>query len=265
VALDRQSIEKQDFPLGRRGYDQEAVDAHLSTIAEEVEALKRSAGGSAGSLASSAGEQVRAIVEAAETTAGQIRADAEREAEQLIVEARKELESARQQAAKQATEQLSDVAESAATMLELLDALGQEVGTLQETVRGGATRLRDDLPALQSKLRALGDSVAAPAVEDVVVLEEAIVVTEDEEPGAAAEEAREAEAPVAVVEAAPAGDEEEGAAEASEEDLEGARLIALNMALNGSSREEIDSYLDENFDLSNRKALLDEVYASVEG
>ena len=48
-------------------------------------------------------------------------------------------------------------------------------------------------------------------------------------------------------------------------DVEGARLIALNMALNGQSREETDRYLAENFDLPDRKRLLDEVYASVEG
>ncbi|MDX6666975.1 MAG: hypothetical protein QOK04_355, partial [Solirubrobacteraceae bacterium] len=29
MALDRQSIEKKDFPVGRRGYDPQAVDAHL--------------------------------------------------------------------------------------------------------------------------------------------------------------------------------------------------------------------------------------------
>ena len=49
------------------------------------------------------------------------------------------------------------------------------------------------------------------------------------------------------------------------DDVEGARLIALNMALNGQSREETDRYLAENFDLSDRSALLDEVYATVEG
>ncbi|CAA9536984.1 MAG: hypothetical protein AVDCRST_MAG85-4224, partial [uncultured Solirubrobacteraceae bacterium] len=48
-------------------------------------------------------------------------------------------------------------------------------------------------------------------------------------------------------------------------DVEGARLIALNMALNGQSREETDRYLAENFDLSDRQALLDEVYESVGG
>jgi hypothetical protein len=48
------------------------------------------------------------------------------------------------------------------------------------------------------------------------------------------------------------------------EDTEGARLVALNMALNGTSREETDRYLAENFDLADRGALLDEVYATVE-
>ena len=48
-------------------------------------------------------------------------------------------------------------------------------------------------------------------------------------------------------------------------DVEGARLIALNMALNGQSRAETDKYLAENFELNDRGALLDEVYATVEG
>lgn len=49
------------------------------------------------------------------------------------------------------------------------------------------------------------------------------------------------------------------------EDAEGARLIALNMALNGQPREEADRYLSENFDLADRSALLDDVYSTVEG
>ena len=44
---------------------------------------------------------------------------------------------------------------------------------------------------------------------------------------------------------------------------EGARVIALNMALGGSSREETASYLAENFELEDPDALLDEVYARV--
>ena len=37
--------------------------------------------------------------------------------------------------------------------------------------------------------------------------------------------------------------------------------MALNMALNGTPREETARYLDENFDLQDTKGILDEVYA----
>ena len=47
------------------------------------------------------------------------------------------------------------------------------------------------------------------------------------------------------------------------EDEEGARLVALNMALNGTPREETDHYLAEHFTVEDRAALLDDVYARV--
>ena len=46
---------------------------------------------------------------------------------------------------------------------------------------------------------------------------------------------------------------------------EGARVIALNMALSGSPRDETARYLSENFELDDPEALLDEVYARVSG
>jgi hypothetical protein len=48
-------------------------------------------------------------------------------------------------------------------------------------------------------------------------------------------------------------------------DLDGARLVALNMALNGDSREDTSRYLEENFAVPDRERLLDEVYAAIEG
>ncbi len=42
---------------------------------------------------------------------------------------------------------------------------------------------------------------------------------------------------------------------------EAPRLIALNMMLDGSSREEVGRYLDENFDLEDPGELLDEVWS----
>ena len=37
------------------------------------------------------------------------------------------------------------------------------------------------------------------------------------------------------------------------------------MALNGESRADADRYLAENFKLSDRQKLIDEVYAAIEG
>jgi hypothetical protein len=41
---------------------------------------------------------------------------------------------------------------------------------------------------------------------------------------------------------------------------EAPRLIALNMVLNGASRDEVARYLDENFELENAAEVLDEVW-----
>jgi len=48
-------------------------------------------------------------------------------------------------------------------------------------------------------------------------------------------------------------------------DLDGARLIALNMALNGQSREDAERYLAAHFQSIDRLKLIDEVYAAIEG
>ena len=47
----------------------------------------------------------------------------------------------------------------------------------------------------------------------------------------------------------------------SESDDAGARLVALNMALDGASREEIEAKLAEDFALADSGTLVDEVLA----
>jgi hypothetical protein len=44
---------------------------------------------------------------------------------------------------------------------------------------------------------------------------------------------------------------------------EGAQSIALNMALNGTPRNETRRFLEEKFDLDDPEAILEEVYARV--
>jgi hypothetical protein len=52
---------------------------------------------------------------------------------------------------------------------------------------------------------------------------------------------------------------------ATEGSGEGARLIALNMALSGTPRDETARYLAENFELDDPDALLDDVYSRAGG
>jgi DivIVA domain-containing protein len=270
VALERQSIEKKDFPIGRRGYDPEAVDGHLRSLAEEFDELKRSARRRSETLASAASEQVRAIVEAAETSAADIQRQAEEEAREIRAEASAEAQAAREQATAQARDYVGKVSESTAVMLQRLDAMESELSALIESLRTGSNRLNADLQLLEGNLGEVSDTlVSRPRFEpepegeetmiaepdDAVLIEEEIVVESSEdfyrEP---------------VAEPEPAGVSSLAAEEAdSSDDTEGARLIALNMALNGTPREETDRYLAENFQLSDRRGLLDEVYASVEG
>jgi DivIVA domain-containing protein len=285
VALERQSIEKKDFPIGRRGYDPDAVDAHLGALADEVEELKKSSRRRSETLATSASEQVRAIVEAAESSASQIQRQAEEDAAEIRAEASGESQSTREQATEQARQYVGQVSESTAVMLQRLDAMESELSALIESLRTGSNRLNADLQLLEGNLTEVSEAVAprprferepeagADLSADVAVEDAEAGV--DSEPAYAeleADEADEADAPAgydeteAVEEADELDDDAEpaGAADGSD-DTEGARLIALNMALNGTPRDETDRYLAENFSLSDRSGLLDEVYASVEG
>jgi F0F1-type ATP synthase membrane subunit b/b' len=290
VALDRQSIEKRDFPIGRRGYEPAAVDAHLASIAREVEALKRAKAGGAApdapaarqppqSLASVASAQVQAIVEAAESSAYAIEREARDNADQTAKDAARDAQRTRDEAIERSQEHVGKVHEATALMLQRVDAMEGELSALVESLRTGANRLSADLSLLSGNMGELYAAAgrpshadapavtpappppaapaapaatkpaapAAPIVADVVIVEEsAEVLALDDVPAAS--------------DAAADGD---GAA-ADDDDIEGARLIALNMALNGQSRDETDKYLAENFDLSDRAALLDEVYATVE-
>ena len=276
MALDRQTIEKKDFPIGRRGYDPDAVDAHLKLLADEIDELKRSARRRSESLAAAASEQVRSIVEAAETAASDIQRQAEDEARDIRAEATSEADSTREHATSEAREYVGKVAESTTGMLERISAMENELGALIESLRTGSNRLSADLQLLEGNLAAVKNAVvprpqfepehpapspaadvtaapaaaveqAGPAVPSAEPFEPSADVAPDEVP-----------AEVSSAEAAPAN-------HTNGVEDESARLIALNMVMNHTSREEIDRYLAENFKLTDRRGLLDEVYASFEG
>ena len=205
---------------------------------------------------------MQAIVEAAESSAAAIERDARERAEQTAEDAAREAQRIRDEAVERSQDHVGKVHEATALMLQRVDAMESEINALVESLRTGANRLNADLSLLSGNMGELYDAAggtsadtvpAAPIVEDVAIVEQAEVVVEVVEDEDEAEEVEE-------VEVASAG----GAAD-DDEDLEGARLIALDMALNGRSREETDEYLAQNFDLADRERLLDEVYAAVEG
>jgi DivIVA domain-containing protein len=302
VSLERQSIEKKDFPVGRRGYDPDAVDAHLSALADEIAEFRRSTRRRSDTLASSASEQVRAIVEAAEISANEITRDAEKDAREIREEANNEARATREEATDQARDYVGKVSQSTNEMLQRLDSMEQEFSSLVEALREGGNRLNADLQLLEGDLSGVSDLVvprpkfepepdepddepvadaapepaisAAPdqvaadtAMTETIVAPEANVDTGQEEELGEGELYVPPETGPSDYDYAPAADHRSAAAAGADDsdDAEGARLIALNMALNGTPREETERYLSENFQLSDARGLLDEVYASVEG
>jgi DivIVA domain-containing protein len=240
--VDRDAIERRDFPVVRRGYDQAAVDAHLRRVADELEARRgRPPAAPRTSLAAGTSEQVRAILEAAESSAAELRADAGRRASGYVAR----------------------VEEAAGGMLARLDELERELGTLLDALGRSGERLTEGLARLQREVRELpGAAVAADVPPATVAVEESVPGPDPGEPPVPEEDF--AAAAPAPVEPSANGDEA-GAAPAPAadpaSDEAGARLIALNMALSGTPREETARYLGEHFALADPEALLDDVYA----
>jgi len=237
--------------------------------------LQRAAasGGADMSLASTAGSHVQSILEAAETAAAEIERQALVDAQKVREEADLDAERTREDAVAKARKHVASVARIAATLLERVGAMDGEVTALIESLRAGAGRLAGDLGAVEMSMGELYDAAsgnstppaARPAEEPPrpqsqpqpqqqppspafeAQLDEAMA-------GAPAQAAPEPSAPAPVEAEAPGGG-----------DVDGARLIALNMALNGESRADTERYLAENFQLPDRLKLVDEVYAAIEG
>ena len=291
MELDRQSIEKRDFPIGRRGYDPAAVDAHLRTLAAEVEELRYALESRAGeTLGSSAGTQVQGILEAAEATAADIEQKASEDAWRTRAEADADAERTRADAVARAQAHVAAVAQATAVLSERVESMDAQSAALVESLRAGASRLATDLSAVETNMVELYDAAAGrggdaaadergqeedspPAAPAPVVqghaefVPAATLAPSPPTPASASADSAAAAAPPVPPPApsSPAPPRSEPRAGAGNGDLDGARLIALNMALNGDSRAATDRYLAEHYELGDRQKLLDEVFAAVEG
>jgi hypothetical protein len=145
---------------------------------------------------------------------------------------------------------VAHVAEAADALRERIDALERELTGMLGTLRGGADRLRSELDAVAegtARLAAASDGAApaeiAPTALGATVGEAAAAEPADEEVGE--------EPALAAVE------------EASERstDVIGARMVALQWAMEGRTRDETERHLAEHFDLPDRAAVLEVAYA----
>lgn len=303
VELDRQVIERRDFPIVRRGYDPASVDAHLRALAADVEELRREAQSRGGdSLAAVAGTQVQGILEAAQATAETIEREAAQAAQATRAAADTDARRVRDESIARAQERVAAVSQATDVLLARVATMDGEAQTLVESLRTGAGRLANDLAEVEGNMSVLYDAAAGrteggegtqsvapvtePEVRYVTVDDAAVVAPPPAQPHEApfaerpddSHEGMQGDPYAEAVQGGAVQLDEHGrepsppvaspmapAVAASSEDLDGARLVALNMALNGDSREETDQYLAENFAVSDRERLLDEVYAAIEG
>jgi DivIVA domain-containing protein len=271
VDFDRQAIERRDFPVSRRGYDPASVDAHLRALASEFAELQRPAEGSETSLASSAGTQVQSILEATETAAAEIESQALEHARSVREAADQDAERTREQAVERARAHIAAVEEATAALLARVQSMDGEVGELIEGLRAGAGRLAGDLGALERSMGELYDAASgraapAPPAPPPAVAKPAASVPVPAPPAPpipAPEPKQQARREPAV--ATPAAQAPPPSPPSGGGDLDGARLIALNMALNGQPREDAERYLAAHFQSIDRAKLIDEVYAAIEG
>jgi DivIVA domain-containing protein len=230
--MDRPSIQRSDFPTVRRGYEPDAVDAHLRQVADEVEALR-----SRGPVASAASSQVQRILEAAETTADQLRADAGDEAR----------------------EHVHRVSTAARELLERLGAMHDELGSMMDRLREEAGRLSAELRTLERDVVELAPPVEED--EDPEPEPEPEPVAVEPEPQPAPEEPVEGTPETAAGKARSKRGRAKPEPQAKPDDEEAARLVALDMALAGTPRDETEQYLAEHYTLADPGAILDDVYA----
>jgi hypothetical protein len=156
--------------------------------------------------------------------------------------------------------------------MSLSESAGAQVQAILQAAETSAAEIKREAEAEAERIRSAARetkqadvsgllAIVAKMREDLDALEARLKEEQAPAPAAAPPETAKTTRPPKAAPAPPS----RAKADDPDADAEGARLIALNMALNGEPREAADKYLAENFELSDRSALLDEVYATVEG
>lgn len=294
--VDRHLAELADAvaELKRSSQTRSAPASLAASAAEQVRGIVEAAERSAAEIQEKAEAEAQRITDEANRAARETREKADADAIERVRRAEEATESVLQRTGSVEGEidrLLADVRSAAGNIVDRLrdgsSSLSGELSSMREefaSVRearlepggdGRPSAVEDDAGPVDAEpeVVAEGEDVQEDlSGDDTAVAEETVVDDEvaEEEPEAVEEEYE--EEPEAEAEEEPVAEEEEEEAPAeaagggrSIRGAEGARLIALNMALNGTPRDETARYLEQNFELDDQDALLDEVYARVGG
>ncbi|HYH54365.1 MAG TPA: hypothetical protein VD761_09555 [Solirubrobacterales bacterium] len=177
-------------------------------------------------LRATTAERLEAIVEAAERAAEGVIDDAEAQARRYLAQARADAD-------RLAGDRTADLAE------------------LVDSLLGQASVLRQEAERLQASLEAAKSRIESPATPQSATQPTA---EQSHTPRLRAVRSEEAPAPEPPAEPTPAPAPEEKRADAA-----GARLLATQLAVQGSSREEIEQRLRNGFEIEDTDGILDAI------
>jgi outer membrane biosynthesis protein TonB len=307
--MEREQILRDDFPSVRKGWDPDAVRAHLRAVADSASGARGGA-----PLADGAAERVRTVIAAAEELAAEISAEAQNNADRLLADARLEAERLLADAREQADARVEQARAAVEGLVSQADELRTKVGTLGEelagTIRSSAASIGTGEPRAEVPGPAVvpeptpppipeptPDPVPEPTPDPVPEPTPDPVPEPTPEPSPEPTpdpgppqpdlpDAPDVEPPVPEPDVTPPaadststedliaqlrggdgsanGSATNGSAApaVSESDQAAARLVAMNMALDGASREDIAAKLRDDFgDGVDHDAVLDDVLA----
>ena len=171
MAIDRQRIEKRDFPLAPQGYVREAVDAHLAAIAEEVSAGPATM--KPGTLAENAAARVRTIVGQAEARGAEIARQAELAAARRLADTEREQGRVREEAVQRTRSEVRDVATTLERIVLGLDEAEREVRSVIALLREQARSLAGELALVDREMDRAYEALRPGAATEPDVDEEA--------------------------------------------------------------------------------------------
>jgi hypothetical protein len=223
-------------------------------------------------LAETAADRVAGIVEAAEKRAAEIEADARKEADRIVSAARAE-----------AKEQVERAQGAVKRLVDQADELRAAVGKLGSELAAGSS------PAAETEPEINPQPARVPEPEPPRQPEPSPPLTPEPQPPPTPEpqppdvpepqppgpevkgrpsteeliEQLKGGAPAGAKQAPPAERDNGSDRAGSGADAAAVRLVAMKMALEGSSRDEVDRHLAESYGPGDRTALLDEVFSRV--